>query len=467
MTRHFIFSLQILTTLLLSSFINTAKADFDFGMQYYEQAKYEKAYKAFMQVAEYGDHAAQFNIGVMLYQGQFVNADPVQAYAWLNLAAQADEFKEKGLHTQIYNALTPEQKTKADLAYQALFARLNSQTILESLTPTCTAMEKAKPILPIKQINPNFPKDLLREGKLGPVEVFFTIDKNGLTRDHSIYVSLDKKFTQVTLDALRGWQYAPILQDGQAIEATGKRVNFNFTFGGKFDQSTGKKLIESELAKAKIGDAQVQYAFAQLLSIFSSYSEFVPNKEEEEYTSTYWYTKAAKNGHALSSLLLGMYDLGKSTCTISAYQKLGWLLKASAQLVDAQYLLAVELLNGVVLEKNIEQSMYLLTKAANHNTNSLSGNAAKLRLALILSTNPDKAQRNGVLAQKYVNAVDKKYHDKQNLFQTAAAVAAENGDFTSAVDWQEQAFYDARKLDLPLDKIQAQIDAYKSKQTRT
>jgi TPR repeat protein len=172
--------------------------------------------------------------------------------------------------------------------------------------------------------------------------------------------------------------------------------------------------------------------------------------------------KAAKNGSVIADFFLGKNTLNGNMCTADSQKSMGWLQKsASKNIVDAQYFLAREFLSGAHFQKNEEQAMYWLNLAAVGNSKARS--MAKLRLAWILATHPNKAQRNGALAQQYVQEVDSDYYDKQTYYQTYAAVAAENGDFNAAIDWQEEALADAKSLNLPLDAIREQLNAYIAK----
>ncbi|MBI3713657.1 MAG: hypothetical protein HY253_11960, partial [Burkholderiales bacterium] len=113
-------------------------------------------------------------------------------------------------------------------------------------------------------------------------------------------------------------------------------------------------------------------------------------------------------------------------------------------------------------QKNEDQGMYWLNKAANGN--SIHHFRAKLSLAWILATHPNKDLRDGALALNHLQAIDKDYQDKQTYYRTAAAVYAENGDFEAATQWQEKALSDAKSLDLPMEALREQMLSYQNKQ---
>lgn len=463
MNRKFIqvarFSLLSLLYLLGGS----AKADFELGLKYYEEQNFDKAYKEFNQAAKFGDFSAQFNLGVMYYKGQSVKQDMLTGYAWLALAAQDAEYKERGLHSQIYNGFSSDQKKQADRAYQELFAQFNSAAIESSLTPSYTgASPLSTQLRPVKNVYPEYPKSMLRIEKMGWVDVLFSVEKDGTTRDHVVYSSTDEIFSNSVVSALRKWQYEPATIEGKAVAIHGMKIRFKFILNDtKFDERKVNLLLAEKREKAIAGDAHAQFLYAYYLDVLPSFTKYTPKADSEENPNK-WYLKAAENGSAISSFFLGQNVLNGNLCNADSNKSLAWLLRASKTVVDAQYLLALELLSGTRLQKNEEQAMYWLNKAVTGN--STGNTAAKLRLAWILATHPDKGQRNGALAQQYVQSVDKNYRDKQTYYETAAAVAAENADFDAAVKWQEKVLDDAQTLELPLENIRTQLNGYRSKQ---
>ena len=450
---------------LLSFFLATssAKADFELGLKYYEQANYEKAYQEFTQAAKYGDFSAQFNLGVMYYKGQFVKQDVMTGYAWLSLAAQDSEYKERGLHLQIYKGFSDEQKKQADKAAQEMFNQFSSEAIIRSLAPVYTEVRPLSSKLRIlKYVAPGYPKSLLPSNAMGWADVIYTVEKDGTTRDHVVFSSTHKEFAAMLVLAIRQWQYEPALFDGKPVATFGMRYRFTFQLDGlELDKEDVRDILEKNRLKAYAGDANAQFQYAYELPILSVFTNSLSKADSNENPNK-WYLKAAQNGHVLSGYFLGKSLLNGDMCTADANKSMGWLQKAAASdLIDAQYILARELLSGAHFQKNEEQAMYWLNRAAAGNTKG--GAAPKLHLAWVLATHPDKQKRNGKLAQQYVLSIEKSYNDKQTYYQTAAAVAAENGEFDAAVKWQEQALVDAQKLKLPEEILRTRLQAFHAK----
>lgn len=445
-------------------FSGNARADFELGMKYYTQSNFEKAFQEFQQAAKFGDMSAQYNLGVMYFRGEFVSKDSVNAYAWLALAAQDAEYKERGLHLTIYKGLSDAQKKIADQRYQELYAQFNTAAIEQSMVPVYAGSSSLLSRLrSIKNVNPKYPGSMLRASKVGWVDMFFTVTKDGSTRDHVAYYSSDIALTDVVIDAVRQWQYEPMMIAGKATEVHGVKVRFDFLIDGtEFDERMIERGLKKQKEKALTGDPEAQFVFAYYLDVLPSFTNYKPKFESEDNANN-WYQLAAKNGNAVSSFFLGQNVLNGNMCVPDVNKSLAWLLKAASKdIVEAQYLLGQELLSGARLQKNEDQGMYWLNKAAVSQTKY--NNAPKLRLAWVLSTHPDKTIRNGALALNYLQSIDSNYKDKQTYYRTAAAVYAENADFKAAIEWQEKALTDAKSLGLPLTTLNAQLAQYQNQQ---
>ena len=61
--------------------------DFKAGLDAYDRGEFEAALKAWQPLAEQGDARAQFNVGVIHFNGQDVPHDPIKAVKWYSAAA--------------------------------------------------------------------------------------------------------------------------------------------------------------------------------------------------------------------------------------------------------------------------------------------------------------------------------------------------------------------------------------------
>jgi uncharacterized protein len=432
-------------------------ADFHFAVAQYEKGNFEQAYKEFEQAAQFGDHDAQYNLAAMYYRGEYVEKNQIKSYAWFALAAQDKNYHEENIHQKIYQKFSPTDKRTADQLYKKYFSRYSEEAVQQSLVPVYNNTAKPSDDLRItKTINVRFPNEILQDISGGWVDILFTVEKNGTTRDHVVYFTPSKAMASAAIRAVRAWQYEPREVDNRPVTTNGVKARFYFQRVGHTidDAKTTAELREMQ-QKAAEGTADDQLKVAYFLGAFppqQKHRDILENPNQ-------WYVKAAINGNSTASFFLAQNLLTGSMCDKDTYKAMGWLLKAaSGNVTEAQYFLAMELLNGLNFEKNEEKALYWMERSANSNP------AAQLRFAWILATHPNETIRNLPVAKNYLAKVARTYHDKQSLYQVSAAVAAEQGDFKRAITWQRKALNDAQELELPLNQLNARLAAYNNKQ---
>ena len=88
--------------------------DFQRGLEAAQSGDFETALKEWKPLAEGGNSRAQFNLGVMYYNGQGVLADVVTAHMWFNIAgADGNEIGADNREI-IAKEMTPEDISKAE-----------------------------------------------------------------------------------------------------------------------------------------------------------------------------------------------------------------------------------------------------------------------------------------------------------------------------------------------------------------
>jgi len=439
--------------LAFSFFSAVTYADFELGASYYDEHKFEQAYKEFFEAAQYGDRDAQYNIGAMYYRGEYVSKNTVNAYAWMALAKQGESSQESAIHNKIFSRMSDANKKTAEIEYKKLVSEYGDAAIEQKLTPVFTGKTLGvKDQRAIKRVTPKYPDAMLRQSASGFVDIVFTIDKYGITRDHVPTYAVSKSFEKAAIDALRQFQFEPMKINNKPVAVNGIRTRFNFEMeGASYNKNKLDKVIAEKREKAKNGTDSDKLGFAYFLEAIPSFaSDYVLTDNPNQ-----WYIEASNQGSGVASYFLGRNILYGNMCTQDSGQSMGWLLKAAkAGVTDAQYMLAVESFSGARFEKNEDKGFYWLIRAANVNK------AAKIRYAWILATHPEVAHRDGKLAIQYLNQIEKNYLDKQSFYQTQAAVAAENSNFIQAVKWQKEALEDAQDLKLPLQILEQQLASY-------
>lgn len=70
---------------------------------------------------------------------------------------------------------------------------------------------------PVKLLHggfPSYPVDLRRAGVEGVVTVRFTVNENGLVEDANILSSPDERLSDLSLESIRSWRFAPLVRKG-------------------------------------------------------------------------------------------------------------------------------------------------------------------------------------------------------------------------------------------------------------
>jgi TPR repeat protein len=435
-------------------FSSSASADFDVGLWFYENGDLQTAYKEFKRAAEFGHKQAQFNLGAMYVRGEYVPQDMVTGYAWLALSQSEQEEDDNALHWRLYERFDAGQQAQADVRYTEFLRQYADAA--ENTKPRLVAREREiRAVRSTRIINARYPVSMSKLSAEGWVDIFYTIDKDGTTRDHVVLYATHRPFENAVVAAIRASQHQPAMVNDEPVVTYGMRYRYFFYVkGGASDEHWIRQFVRNLRSKAQEGDADDIFNYAFYIDSLPS---LLPEDTHVEFEDADdWFLQAATEGHAVAAYMLGAEMMRRGPSREAS--GLSWLMTAADnRMADARYILAMEMLSGARLQKDEEKAFHWLSQAAKGSP------IARVRYAWVLSTHPDDHMRNHVLAEQLLDAVDKKHLDRQGYYQAHAAQAAEAGDFKAAVRWQKRALKDAKELSLPEDQLLTRLVAYESK----
>ena len=140
---------MLLSAALYMSALSTgANADFDKGMAAYEAGDYQTSLAEWRPQAEAGDTDAQYNLGLMYYEGEGVPQDYAEAAIWYRRAAQqgvADAQNNLGVMYEDGHGV-PQDFVQAHMWYSLAIAQGNRRAIRNrnNLVPNMSSQAVSK-----------------------------------------------------------------------------------------------------------------------------------------------------------------------------------------------------------------------------------------------------------------------------------------------------------------------------------
>ncbi len=437
--------------LMVLIFIVSSKCygvNFEQALLWYSGKNYEEAYSAFLELSELANADAQLNLGVMHYRGEFVKKDLIEAYAWIAVAKANGSVAAEKIKAIVDKKISAENKDHATVRYNALLSEYSNKAVFEKMVPSLEEGPSVnyKPEKIRRKVQPKYPQAMAKMGASGIVDIQFTVDEKGVTRNHIVLTSTNKSFSESALKAIKSWTYFPAEVNGKAVSVYGKGFRASFSIDGNtMEQKKVDRLLSPFKEKAMEGGSQDKFVFARNLDLMKSY---LIGKDIELENSNNWYYKSAQYGSSPAKFILGRNILYGYRCTADFDRGLFWLESAAEDnLSDAIYFLGMELMGGTRLEMDFDRGLVLLKKSADNGLPD-----AILNYAKILASN--EKVMNVKESQKYLNRLDfKKYEDKLSYYQVSALVNANLNDYKKALKWQKKALKEAKRHKLPTDDI--------------
>jgi TonB family protein len=430
----------------------------------------ERAFVLYREIAELGHLNAQEILAAMYVNGEGVARDNVLGYAWAKIALdQGGGAEPRNIVDQLEPHLTDDTRERASKVRE-LYGREGLQARL-------------LPILREAEDAPLEPRPLKFDRSPQPCEFAAPANPDHFFPKAAVAKRLEGS---VILDFT-------VLPDGRAHNA---RVLYSTT-PIVFDEAARATIMHS-LFKSKLenGSKVPCHIRAKLKFKLTGFARDRDDGIEEKFDAT--RAKAAA-GDPESQLVYGVLLLDRSDLNRMGEKPMPWLLKAAqAGIAGAQYFVGVHALNGVLVEQDPVKGVAWLAMAANaghpqaqvalanylvstRTDEAVSAEARKLleaalaagsleakyRLAGLLATAPDAAQRDPARAVELIGDLRKLLDHDPAMHETLAAALAAQGDFKSAIKCQTNALSRAMRLGWATTPQKARLAGYVAGKTFT
>lgn len=242
----------------------------------YERRDYATAHREFLALAQVGNGLAQFNLGVMLLNGEGVKRSVREGYAWLLCAADHGIADARPLIEQIAAQVKPEVTERARGECVPVAGRESAKALMP---PLPRVEDWNRQVLPraIGRLEFVFPDSASDQGVMGWVDTEITLGADGRVKDLWIVESFPEGyFEKATLDGLRAQRYEPAKIDGKAVPVV---FTLRSKFGYDFASARDIKGLEARLQRlereAVAGNAASQYVLYRFGEVFGELRERV------------------------------------------------------------------------------------------------------------------------------------------------------------------------------------------------
>jgi len=432
-----------------------AQADFSKALNDYTEGRHEQAYNQFLIMAKTGEKQSQFNLGVMYYQGQFVKQDINKAYAWIKLAADSDTLTdtEQNALSRIKNEITDIRASETE--YQLLANHYSTQVLINKLYPEFVEPKNnnAFRAMPIKIVQPKYPRKAVMKGQQGWVRFLIDIDKQGAPRNIQLLEDFPENvFSKTSIKAISRWKFKISYDDnGNKISRKNLIYTMSFRLGKNDPLKLQKGIYEKNMEQALQGNPIAQFNIG--------YWEKKLRVSKGEVNPNEWFLKSAIKGHPLAQ-----YELGKSLvfgqgCKLDKAKGVEWLTRSAHNgQSDAKQLFTTVASKVKTLESQTKATEYL------QGLETLSP-ATQLSYAWMLATSPFIEIANPKKALSMINDFSyKTFSDDITLYEIQAAAYAAMGKFKKATSYQEDALDEAEDRKADVSEITERLAMYKNKQ---
>lgn len=437
--------------LCLSLFFSPmAAADFSDALDAYADRQYEPAYHEFKRLAQLGNKRAQFNLGVMYLNGEFVEQNKFKAYAWGKLSEHSEKPEFSQLSHMLENEFSADQLAQAKNTFLKINSEYGDEKIYSKLSPIVyqasenTTQNKAQFKLNIiSRKAPRFPKEAYYDRIQGWTTVGFEVHPDGTVRNpYVIDAYPENTFENETLKAVRNFkfdvQFEPqvtpfVVQARQTIEYSLENIANPDKLRRYYDERLQQL---RELAAQGSAKAQYLYAIAASSNILNEDNKITQQEVNQ------WLLKSAQNGHIEAQYHLGKNILRGKGCQIEKQKGIDWIVYAAEQGHPRSSRMAYSLLTEYNNLNNTNQpAEHWLRRAAEK------GDAdAQIDYAAFLVKQADSEPDDLKLARELLEKQSDLRDKTVKWYQVSASIYQQQGESKKAKKEQKKAAKLAKKL---------------------
>jgi TonB family protein len=423
-------------------------------MSNYRAGKFAEARVEFLELAELGDGASQFNLGAMSLRGEGTDKDQGAGIGWLRASLENGHEGITEARLQESEAkLTEEQRR----SLTEVLARYGRDALLERVLPrqelvNCDRVYR-KPRSQ-RMALPDYPPGQSLAGQNGVVIIEFTVGIDGLARDPHVLASAPpKKFDDAAIRGLLRSRFTPAELDSKPVEGRyAIRTRFVIDDGGGVLWNNEK--IDAIKQRADAGQPDAQFV-AGLLGVLDD-SLKIPAETAQELL-----LYSAQSGYPDAQYWIAGEVTRERYCRSDSQKNRPWLQQAArGKLIPAKIALAYELLADPAPQPPAYFKELLRPVIDGDNGYALKHAAA------LLSGARFPELRDAALALQAAQKLDKLDADADpQVSEAIAAAHAANGDFKRAARFQQRALKTAAELKWNTQRMQERLTDYTNNKT--
>ena len=443
-------------TLTLGLFLSIANANIIDAQNYFDQENYTQSFKEYQKLAKLGNVRAQYNVGTMLFKGQGVEKNTLDAYAWLMAAETIDPEVEQFLKL-VEKDLNPEDLATAKtdgLTLIKLYGYKQSETLLGPVEKEAISQQEAQKTFiwfktrksSMKKID--YPQRALKKSGRGWVDLSYNIYPDGSVRDINITNQYPHVlFAPSAIDFISKQNY-DAYQGNSKITLehefyTSYRIKYGI-YGIGFINSQMKRKIAALLKSALAGSLEAQYQYTNLYYTILNNGGGVSEK-----TINKWLFRSAQFGLVDAQFRLGENIYHGQSCKQEKQKGLDWIIRAAQNNnIEAQYLAYHLLRNNDLHNISEKTAQYWLDKSAENG--SLIG---QIKYAKYISWKENSTFKDIDLAFKYLDNYAEHIAQTADWYQTRALLFSKINKHSEATKAITKAIKLAKKAHWDLTEL--------------